>query len=419
MRTGTLLAGVVVATLTASCSLDREGTWQDLSPTAGSGGTHSIGDAAAGSGGADASSSGGGTGGNPTGGTGGDPTGGTGGAPTGGTGGGPTGGTGGDPTGGTGGAPTGGTGGDPTGGTGGDPTGGTGGDPTGGTGGDPTGGTGGGPTGGTGGGPTGGTGGSIQAECGNDIVEAPEACDDNFTDDCGSCNATCTGPGTGSLCGDGQVCPETETCDDNFTDACGSCNATCSAPGTGSLCGDGQVCPETETCDDGETNACGPCNASCTASGNGQPCVTQAACADGSTEQVFQNGMAGCAGKVTRAARATLCGAGSVVCTSVRWVANRGSSAPSNHYWVEDALPYYSGSNGSCSASATAGYGECNAGTPMRVCTTNNWSNYYNAYRDPLGNLCNWGQCGLDDFTNDYFGGCNSNNTAGALCCLP
>jgi hypothetical protein len=326
MRTGVLLAGVVVATLTASCSLDREGTWQDVSPTAGSGG---------------------------------------------------------DPTGGTGGDPTGGTGGDPTGGTGGDPTGGTGGDPTGGTGGDPTGGTGGGPTGGTGGGPTGGTGGSIQAECGNDIVEPPEACDDNFTDDCGSCNATCTGPGTGSVCGDGQVCPETEFCDD------------------------------------AETNACGPCNASCTASGNGQPCVTQAACADGSTEQVFQNGMAGCAGKVTRAARATLCGAGSVVCTSARWVANRGSSAPSNHYWVEDALPYYSGSNGNCSASATAGYGECNAGTPMRVCTTNNWSNYYNAYRDPLGNFCNWGQCGLDDFTNDYFGGCNSNNTAGALCCLP
>lgn len=342
MRTGILFAGVAVASLAASCSLDREGTGELVASTAGTGGTQSIGDAAAGSGGVDASESSGGTGG---------------GLPTGGTGGG---------------VPIGGT--------------------------------------------AGAAGSAIQAECGNGIVEAPEVCDDNRTDDCGSCNATCTGPGTGSVCGDGQVCPETETCDDNFTDDCGSCNATCTGAGTGSVCGDGQVCPETEACDDGEKNDCGACNATCTAPGDGQPCVTQGACADGSNEQLFLNGMVGCAGQVTRANRATLCAPGSVVCTSGKWVANRGNAAPSNHYWVEDSLRYYYGNNGYCRASATTG-NLCNAGTPMRVCTTNNWSN--NAYRDPLGNSCNWGGCGLESYTNNYFGGCNGNTTAGALCCLP
>ena len=364
MRTGILFAGVVVATLAASCSLDREGTGELVASTAGTGGTQSIGDAAAGSGGADASESSGGTGGST-------PTGGTGGStPTGGTGGGV-------PTGGTGGA--------------------------------------------AGGASAGAAGSVIEAECGNGIVEPPEACDDGFTDDCGSCNATCAGPGTGSVCGDKVVCPETETCDDGFADDCGTCNATCTGPGTGSVCGDGHVCPETEACDDGEKNDCGACNATCTAPGNGQPCVTQGACADGSNEQVFQNGMVGCAGQVTRANRATLCAPGSVVCSSSKWVANRGGAAPSNHYWVEDALPYYYGYNGNCSASAIASgsYGTCNAATPMRVCSTSNWSYSNDAYRDPLGNFCNWGRCGLNSYTNNYFGGCNGNTTAGALCCLP
>ena len=35
-------------------------------------------------------------------------------------------------------------------------------------------------------------------------------CDDGYTDDCGSCNADCSAAGSGSTCGDGNVCPEFE-----------------------------------------------------------------------------------------------------------------------------------------------------------------------------------------------------------------
>ena len=49
-----------------------------------------------------------------------------------------------------------------------------------------------------------------------------EQCDDGFADACGSCNADCSGVGSGATCGDGEQCPELEFCDDGFTDACGS-----------------------------------------------------------------------------------------------------------------------------------------------------------------------------------------------------
>ena len=118
--------------------------------------------------------------------------------------------------------------------------------------------------------------------CGDGALGPSETCDDGFTDACGSCNADCSAPGTGSSCGDTEICPEFEacddgaetvqcnsdcslavcgdslinatageSCDDGFTDACGSCNADCTAPGTGSSCGDGDFCPETESCDYG------------------------------------------------------------------------------------------------------------------------------------------------------------------------
>lgn len=125
------------------------------------------------------------------------------------------------------------------------------------------------------------------AVCGNGVMDVGEACDDNFADACGTCNADCTGPGTVSTCGDGEVCPETETCDDGFTDGCGSCNATCSGAGAGSTCGDVDLCAETETCDDGFTDACGSCNADCSGPGNdstcgdGDPCPETEECDDG------------------------------------------------------------------------------------------------------------------------------------------
>jgi len=116
------------------------------------------------------------------------------------------------------------------------------------------------------------------AVCGDGTQQATEACDDGFADACGSCNANCTGAGTGSTCGDSSVCPETETCDDGFADACGSCNATCDGAGTGSTCGDGITCPETEACDDNNVDACGTCDAACATVQAGNDCPTGIGC---------------------------------------------------------------------------------------------------------------------------------------------
>jgi hypothetical protein len=251
--------------------------------------------------------------------------------------------------------------------------------------------------------------------CGDHVVcPESEACDDGHTDACGTCNADCTGAGTGSTCGDHVVCPETETCDDGYQDACGTCNATCSGAGTGSTCGDSVVCPETETCDPGNTWGCGACNSTCNGTG-----ITCAACADNSVEQHFANGMVGCGGTVSFANRANVCGGGSVVCTAAKWIANRAGVAPTYDYWVNDGPMYYKGSDQygtDCAASTTAmtGGGSCNSGTtPMRVCVGTGGA-------DPLGNDCNWRNCGWQTYDpNQYFGGCNGNTTAGALCCPP
>jgi hypothetical protein len=260
---------------------------------------------------------------------------------------------------------------------------------------------------------TAGAGGGASAVCGDGNQTSPEACDDGFTDACGSCNADCTGPGTASVCGDKQVCPETEKCDDGHTDACGMCNADCTSPGTGSMCGDGNVCPETEACDDGDQSDCGACNASC----NGPGVTCGAACAAGPADQTFSNGMIGCKGTVAFGNRATLCGSGLVVCTAQLWVSRHGSAAPSYNYWVNDGPMYYGGdgnNGGPCSASGSYnGGGKCGSySEPMRVCVAD--------HSDPLGNVCNWANCGWGTNTpNEYFGGCNGNNTAGALCCPP
>ena len=60
------------------------------------------------------------------------------------------------------------------------------------------------------------------------------------TDDGNGCSTVCQRDG---VCGDGIVQPLFEVCDDGFTDACGTCNADCTG-GTGAVCGDGDVCPE-------------------------------------------------------------------------------------------------------------------------------------------------------------------------------
>lgn len=65
--------------------------------------------------------------------------------------------------------------------------------------------------------------------CGNRSVQPHEVCDDGYRDACGSCNGSCTGPGTGSVCGDDVVCPETEGCEGtSFPEAeCLDCDLVC------------------------------------------------------------------------------------------------------------------------------------------------------------------------------------------------
>lgn len=109
--------------------------------------------------------------------------------------------------------------------------------------------------------------------CGNGTVDSGESCDDGYNDNCGVCNADCTGPGSAPVCGDGDLCAAVEVCDDGFTDACGTCNADCTGPGTGSSCGDGNLCPQTELCDDGDEDDCNGCNNTCSGPGGGPACL--------------------------------------------------------------------------------------------------------------------------------------------------
>jgi hypothetical protein len=138
----------------------------------------------------------------------------------------------------------------------------------------------------------------------------------------------------------------------------------------------------------------------------GTLCVPDTGCADGSVEQVFDNGMVGCAGSVTFAGRATLCGPGYAPVTAAQWVANRGTAVPTHDYWTNDALKWNGSGPSACFVSTTVGSDSCGT-SPMRVCTPNGL--------DAEGNTCNWTHCGLDANTPDqFFGGCVSN--AGTLC---
>jgi cysteine-rich repeat protein len=62
------------------------------------------------------------------------------------------------------------------------------------------------------------------AECGNGVLETPEACDDGNTDACGTCNATCTAAGTGATCPIGTGCESNGDC------TSGNCVANLCAP---------------------------------------------------------------------------------------------------------------------------------------------------------------------------------------------
>jgi hypothetical protein len=135
-------------------------------------------------------------------------------------------------------------------------------------------------------------------------------------------------------------------------------------------------------------------------------------CRDGSVEEVFQNSMVGCSGSVTFDGRNGLCETGWSSCTAEEWVRRRGSQVPLNHYWTDDDL-LWSGVDGNCKASLTTGDSSCSPDHPMRVCATTS------THFDSAGNYCDMVGCGFESTSPvEYFGGCSTGVTAGALCCM-
>ena len=94
------------------------------------------------------------------------------------------------------------------------------------------------------------------SRCGNGIVEWDEACDDGAIDDCGECNADCSGPGSGSeACRSGELCC-VGACVDGANDLqnCGACGTACHA---GQQCNQGYCsCGAKAASFPGATNAC-------------------------------------------------------------------------------------------------------------------------------------------------------------------
>jgi cysteine-rich repeat protein len=104
------------------------------------------------------------------------------------------------------------------------------------------------------------------AVCGNNIVEAPETCDDGNTTSGDGCSEICQIELTG-VCGDGTLNRPAEECDDGNVVAGDGCDATCMHE----MCGDGVVDP-LEECDDGNTVLLDGCDNSC---------FIEAVCGDG------------------------------------------------------------------------------------------------------------------------------------------
>lgn len=132
-------------------------------------------------------------------------------------------------------------------------------------------------------------------------------------------------------------------------------------------------------------------------------------CVNGSKAEAFSKHMVGCGGKVKFGDRASLCEPGFKVCSATEWVAYHGGKEPVQHYWTDDLLKYTGEKSGECSVSRYEGNSCANADEPMRVCTSKK--------ADGAGNECQWSGCGLETQTNQYFGGCYNNPTAGTLCC--
>lgn len=282
---------------------------------------------------------------------------------------------------------------------------------------------------------------SRDTECGDAVIEEPETCDDGNTTPGDGCDAGCqeepgfacegTPSTCSTTCGDGIAAGDepcdggesgSETCNNDCTpsvcgdgkvnlgaleqcDTGGKPTEFCDVDCTGVLCGDGLAnAAAGETCDDGNQVSGDGCDRNCLVEGGPE------GCADGTVEEEFSSNMVGCGGTVTFPGRATLCAAGYRVCSSASYLRYVGSATPQYHYWTNDRLNF-GGTQFACFATMPPSGSTCSSpDTPMRVCAKAS---------DPLGNTCNWFGCGWDSETpNRFFGGCNNNLTAGALCCL-
>lgn len=135
--------------------------------------------------------------------------------------------------------------------------------------------------------------------------------------------------------------------------------------------------------------------------------------------QKFTDAMWGCPGARTHSGRAGACSVGlkAAPCSGTTWEKYSsliGARRPTRKYWVNEMLGY-GGTIGACYADSSL----TNCGTSsMSVCPATKTGG---SVTDADGNTCNWTNCGygLNDTSNDYFGGCIGNDTAGTLCCLP
>jgi hypothetical protein len=230
--------------------------------------------------------------------------------------------------------------------------------------------------------------------CVNESLRCNDTCIDPQTDrqHCGSCTTVC---GPTLLCSAGKCAPD-----------CGAL-ATCPVVGAVTDAGTAAVyCADTMT--DGKN--CGACGTACKVNQTCQAGTCKDVCtAVSRVGDIFGANMVGCIHTALWTQRAQLCPAGSKVCSAAEWVQRRGTKKPTYDYWTDDDLKW-SGKSNSCAVSVTTG-NFCDYGTPMRVCSGST---------DPLGNQCNWTDCGFGTTTpNQYFGGCSGDTTAGALCCTP
>jgi hypothetical protein len=201
------------------------------------------------------------------------------------------------------------------------------------------------------------------------------------------------------------VCDATDAClgfddtadadNDGTPDGCDACpvDATNDSDGDG-VCDSTDLCADADDAIDSDTD------------GVPDGCDF---CVGNDLGELFAADMTGCLGTVNWDDRATLCTTGFTPCTGQQWVDRRAGSAPTYNYWTDDNLEY-SGDEGACSVGVEADYPcESEVPAPMRVCAGST---------DGLGNECNWTGCGWDGaYTNEYFGGCDGNLTAGTLCC--